>query len=407
MESLLREQLPEIVSNGTFGKNLKYLSFDLDKDHVGQDQYMSTVLFGTVTTSDESKHRVVIKLKLRDEKMRIQFQIDFQFHNEIAMYERIIPFFFECHRSMAGVGNLPTLARFLYGRNKCGEFFEKDLIVLENINPLGFRLCEDRLFIDYNHLVIALQALAKFHGLSYTAKNKDPDRFQEIITDIRDTQFDVDGQWIFKNNALSRFGKRGVDQLLKRSGDLYRNNEHLRRFNVLIGDGDNSLRRALVPREPFSVLCHGDFNRNNVAFRYDEAGLPVDVLLFDFGTPRYGSPALDLSFFFYMNTTQNLRESRWDDLLNVYCLTLAESVASSVRVPNRAELDSEMATFAYYGFAHASFFLPYQLESNIVDNEGMDDEETLEWFLQQGGDIGSGLVADIVQHIVDMEYTNL
>ncbi|XP_016659180.1 uncharacterized protein LOC100164898 [Acyrthosiphon pisum] len=368
---------------------------------------MSTVLFGTVTTSDESQHRVVIKLKLRDEKMRIQFKIDFQFHNEITMYERIIPFLFECHRSMAGVGNWPTFARFFYGRNKCGEFFERDLIVLENVNPLGFRLSEDRPFLDYDHLVIALQALAKFHGLSYTAKYKDPDRFQKIIMDIRDTQFDLDGQWLFKNNALSRFGKRGVDQLLERSGDLYRDNEHLRRLNMLIDDGENSLRRALVPREPFSVMCHGDFNRNNVLFRYDEAGHPVDVLLFDFGTPRYGSPALDLSFFFYMNTTQNLRESQWDDLLNAYCLTLAASVPAGVRVPNKAELNFEMATYTYYGFAHASFFLPHQLESNDLKNEEMDDEEMLEWFLQLGGDVGSGLVADIVQHIVDMEYTYL
>lgn len=158
MESLLREQLPEIVSYGAFGKNLKYVSFELDKDHIVQDQYMSTILFGTVTTSDESQYRVVVKLKLRDENMRILFKIDKQFHNEITMYEKIIPFLFKCHRSMAGVEDWPTLVRFFYGLNKCGEFFEKDLIVLENINPLGFRLSEDRLFIDYDHLLIALRA---------------------------------------------------------------------------------------------------------------------------------------------------------------------------------------------------------------------------------------------------------
>ncbi|XP_016659183.1 uncharacterized protein LOC100167634 [Acyrthosiphon pisum] len=406
MDSLLREELPTIVSNGAFGKNLKYLSFDLDKDHVGQDQYMSTVLFGTVTTSDESQHRVVIKLKLRDEKLRVMFKIDFQFHNEIIMYEKIIPFLFECYRSMTGVGDCPTLARFFYGRNICGEFVEKDLIMLENVIPLGFRLSEDRLFIDYNHLVIALQALAKFHGLSYTAKHKDRGHLRKIVTDIRETQFDVNGQWSFKNKALSRCSKRGVDQLLERSGDLYRDNDHLRRFNELVRDGENSLRRALVPREPFSVVCHGDFNRNNVLFQYDEAGLPVDVLLFDFGTPRYGSPALDLSFFLYMNTVQNLRESRWDDLLNAYCLTLREFVPPGIRVPNRAELDSEMSKCALYGFAHASFFLPYQLRETDLEEE-MDDEETLEWLLQLGGDIGSDLVADMVQHIVDMKYTNV
>jgi len=161
MESFLREELPKIVSNGAFGKNLKYVSFELDKVHTGQDQFMSIVLFGTVTTSDESQYRVVIKLKLRDEKLRDKLKIDFQFHNEITMYEKIIPFLFECYRSTAGVGDFPTLARFFYGRNKCGEFVEKDLVVLENVNPLGFRTSEDHPFIDYDHLITALQSLAK------------------------------------------------------------------------------------------------------------------------------------------------------------------------------------------------------------------------------------------------------
>jgi len=178
--------------------------------------------------------------------------------------------------------------------------------------------------------------------------------------DIRDTQFDVNGQCIVKNNLLNRSGKQGLGRLFERSGDLYRDNEHLRRLNELIGDEVNSLRRALKLREPFSVVCHGDFNQNNVLFRYDEAGLLVDVLLFDFGTPRYGS--LDISFFLYINTTQDMRESRWDDLLNEYCSTLAKSVPSVVRVPNKDEQNSEMAICVYFGFAHSSFFSPNQLK---------------------------------------------
>jgi len=224
--------------------------------------------------------------------------------------------------------------------------------------------------------------------------------------DIRETQFDEEGQCKFKNNALSRLGKRGVDRLLERSGDLYRDNEHFQRFKDLIDDGDNSLMRMFNPREPFSVVCHGDFNRNNVLFQYNGAGLPVDILLFDFGTPRYGSPVLDLSFFLYMNTTQNLRKSRLDDLLNAYCLTLAEFVPPGIRVPNRAELDSEMSKCDLYGFAHASLFLPYQIKGadEVYDVE-MDEKQSLEWFLQVGGDTGSELVADMVQHIVAMKYT--
>uniref|UniRef100_A0A2S2NBD3 CHK kinase-like domain-containing protein n=1 Tax=Schizaphis graminum TaxID=13262 RepID=A0A2S2NBD3_SCHGA len=406
MEALLQEELPEIVSNGAFGKNLKYVSFELNKEHVGEDQYMSTVLFGTVTTSDKSQYQIVIKLKLRNEELRNRLKIDYQFYNEITMYETIIPFLFECHRSLKGIEDWPSLARFFYGRNKCGEFFERDLIVLENVKPLGYQLSEERLFIDYNHLVFALRALAKFHGLSYTAKYKDPHRLQKFVMYLRDTQFDVNGQWILKNNALKKLGKRGVDRLIERSGDLYRDNEHLRRFNELIDDGNNTLRRALHHREPLSVVCHGDFNRNNVLFKYDDSGLPVDVLLFDFGTPRYGSPALDISFFLYMNTTKNMRESHWDDLLNEYCATLAKSVPSVVCVPDRAQLDSEMAACAIFGFAHASFFLPCQIDPSPIDSVS-DDEKVIELLLQRGGDKGTDVVADQVQHIVDMGYTNV
>lgn len=196
----------------------------------------------------------------------------------------------------------------------------------------------------------------RFHALSYTAKHRDHVKFREIISDIHDSH--PISVYKSSDNALFRFGKRGIDGLLRRNG-LYREHEQTRRFDELLRNSKNSLRRALEPREPFSVVCHGDFNRNNVMFRHDEAGNPVDALLFDFGTPLYGSPALDLSFLLYMNTTQTVRQSRWDDLLDAYCSTLASSVPCGVRVPGRNELDSEMAASALYGLAVTCFFYPF------------------------------------------------
>lgn len=243
----------------------------------------------------------------------------------------------------------------------------------------------------------------RFHVLSYTAKHKDHTKFRDIISDI----YNLHPKFPFQKNqnALFKFGKRGIDNLLRRSDpDLLREHEHLRWFSEFLRNDENSLRRALEPREPFSVVCHGDFNRNNVLFRHDEAGSPADALLFDFGTPIYGSPALDLSFFLYMNTTQTLRESRWDDLLDAYCSTVASSVPSGVRVPNRTELDSEMATCALYGFAIASFFLPMQLEQNLIPFDEKDDDQIIEIILQCGGEAGTERVAGMVQHFIDMGY---
>lgn len=255
---------------------------------------------------------------------------------------------------------------------------------------------------NYDVLFARACVVFRFHGLSYTAKHKDVDGFRETIADVHDVQWTDDGEWLFEGSSLYDYGKRGVDRLLERDGDRYRGREQLRRFVGLVEDGNSSLRRVLRPREPLSVMCHGDFNRNNLLFRYDGRGAPADALLFDFGTPRYGSPALDLSFFLYMNTSQETRVRRWDDLLDAYCAALAAAVAPGVRVPDRAELDAEMAASALYGLAHAAFFVPYQFENPVA----VEEPEKLSW-LVRGSETGTEYVADMVQHFVDMGYADV
>lgn len=111
-----------------------------------------------------------------------------------------------------------------------------------------------------------------------------------------------------------------------------------------------------------------------------------------------------------MNTTQKLRESRWDDRRPADRVLLHVVGNRTTRSPSaeqgRAELDSEMAACAIYGFAYASLFLPYQFTSDNIHSE-LNEEETTEWMLHMGGDNGTELVADLVQHIVDMRYTDV
>lgn len=159
MDSLINDELQTIVADGAFRKNVSFVSFEQNKDFKATDQFMSTVIFGTILTSDGSKYSVVIKLKLRDEKFSIDS--DKLFQNEIIMYERFIPLGIASRDAFGSDVDMPSIARYFYGQNKCGQFKEKDLIILENVNTLGYRLCEERLFLDYNHLVSALEAVAK------------------------------------------------------------------------------------------------------------------------------------------------------------------------------------------------------------------------------------------------------
>lgn len=251
-------------------------------------------------------------------------------------------------------------------------------------------------------MCITISCVFRFHALSYVAKHEDPVGFREAISDIDDLH---PVNFLKNDSALLKLGGRGLDGLLRRNSP-YREDERARRFDRLLRAGQESLRRALEPREPFAVVCHGDFNRNNVLFRRGgEAGTPADALLFDFGTPRYGSPALDLSFLLYMNAARTVRQGRgWDGLLDAYCSAVASAVPPGVRAPGRTELDAEMAASGLYGLAVASFFLPYQQEEDVAWDEGWDDDRKIERISRLGGDATTELVADLVQHFIDTGY---
>lgn len=157
----------EITDTGAFGPECEFVSFKLDSRHTVQDQFASTVLYGTVTVSGgrattAGHHGLVIKLKHRHLQLRRLFQTDKQFRNEILFYEKIVPFLLAC-TPVAGGDRAPPLCRYFYGRTDRGDPAARDMIVLENATVHGYRSprSDHRLHLDFDHVVVALQTLAK------------------------------------------------------------------------------------------------------------------------------------------------------------------------------------------------------------------------------------------------------
>ncbi|XP_050443806.1 uncharacterized protein LOC126847539 [Adelges cooleyi] len=410
MISLLKDKLfPNIVDKGVFGEGQRFLWFKEDNKQVGEDQLQSTVVFGTLAVSDGQQYQLVIKFNFAEPKAIEIFNTDIQFENEIIMYKDIIPFLMSYSEDVTN--GLPLLPRFFYGAKKNEDaLVDNDVIILENMRSLGFRLSEERVFIGFDHISAGLQAIAKFHASSYIAKHNDFTQFQNKIVGIRDHSWKSNDRWTIPEKALRALAFRGIDRLLQRSPEKYRDHVHLKQFIALVDNFYKNLRSTMVPRQPHAVICHGDLCRNNILFRYDHSGHPTDALLFDVASPQYGSPVLDLSFFLYLNTDKELRESRWGELLDVYHSRLSTSVPKNVRIPSRSELDSEMASYAFYGYSCVSHFLVYMVDENplpVTELIEMPEEKCLEYRLRVGGDTGTELLADVIQHIVDMGYTNI
>lgn len=157
----------KITEAGAFGSECMFASLELDREYAGQDQFASTVFFKTVTVIDRERvqrqYRLVIKTKPKSPKTQAVLKVDFQFHNEILFYESILPFLLACVPADEGStkNRVPSFSRYFYGRNECGNLVAKDMIVLKNVIPQGYRLSGERLHLDFDHIVMSVKALAK------------------------------------------------------------------------------------------------------------------------------------------------------------------------------------------------------------------------------------------------------
>jgi hypothetical protein len=171
------------------------------------------------------------------------------------------------------------------------------------------------------------------------------------------------------------------------------------------------LVELMKPKEPLAVLCHGDFCRNNILFRYD-TGKPCDAVMFDFQRVTYASPAIDLSFFMYLNTSSELRKHHWDDLFGEYHTTLTQTLARILGcsiedlLPDYG-LDAFQKDFVEHGF-YGYMICSYFLGQMSVDREDQVDymvmsrrniRDLAHAVLSVGGELVSQKLAEILKHL--------
>lgn len=203
-------------------------------------------------------------------------------------------------------------------------------------------------------------------------------------------------------------GNRGVNALRDSDTDGKYAAPLARVQATLSGEGE-TMKALLRPAEPLAVLCHGDFCRNNLLYLYDEAtGRPVDVAVIDPAQARYASPAIDLSFFLYMNTSDADRVSNWDVYVAAYLDGVADVTPAGRAVPlTAADVHAEMREHGLYGYAHCSFFLPAMVNAVPPDVEQLTkstSEERIRLINESGGQEADRLLASILRHMADRGY---
>ncbi|KAK7866696.1 hypothetical protein R5R35_003237 [Gryllus longicercus] len=361
--------VPRILKNDHFqGASLKKTevrALETMKDNWASDMYETNVIISH--QGQEKNISFLLKLMSENKSVREHMQSEKQFFNEIHFYSTVKPLF-SSQTSLPELKSVfddffPTCYYSYHNKDKVPQSFEDAVLVMENLKAQDFKL-GNRTSLDFEHFSLVLRSLGTFHAFSYYMKERDPEKFRNIVVKpIMETNY-ANKNKEFINVAFNNSELRVVEAFEAESSDCECNVARLR--DMASRKPFEKFMDFVRPQEPLAVLCHGDLLRNNVLFRY-ENGKPTEMKFIDFQTIRYASPAIDLSLLLCMNSTHELREKHFHELLKVYHTSLRKTLAALLEKPED-ELHPHYSFEAFlidfrrhagYGYLITAEFLPW------------------------------------------------
>lgn len=199
--------------------------------------------------------------------------------------------------------------------------------------------------------------------------------------------------------------------------------DRLVKFREITANPYTMMRFFAKPKNNLATLCHGDFCRNNMLFSEssENGNTTVDIKLIDFQTVRYASPAIDLSFFFFLSTTPEFRAKEFDRLFELYHNTLlktlkalspkenSEYIKNLENVFSLQAFKDDFAKHALYGYFITAFFLPVMLVDDKTREEmsrlwEANDDKHVDMLANMGGESVTKQLVETLKEILDQGY---
>ncbi|XP_011705241.1 PREDICTED: uncharacterized protein LOC105460486 [Wasmannia auropunctata] len=189
------------------------------------------------------------------------------------------------------------------------------ILVMEDLAPLGFRMADRRSGLDLAHSILALRGLARFHAASVAVCEKEPKQKKMYTKGLFSNEYPPEMRefWIKGTKVLSE-EIANWSEVKKYSEKIAKLSDHI--YQV-------GLNATELSEDEFNVINHGDYHLNNMLFKYDKDGKPIDHIIVDFQLCVYTSPAIDLLYFFSTSPSSDVIENKKDILLNEYLVSLS------------------------------------------------------------------------------------
>lgn len=251
-------------------------------------------------------------------------------------------------------------------------------IVLEDLRLKGFKMTDRRVPLDVPRVNMALKELARLHAAGFLLERKTPlenleDKYEFLKVDIFNNKENAEQ---FQYNLWFTAMETVADNLANVSGYeavqewLTKNKRR----------GSEIVFSHLKTTNLIKTFCHGDCWVNNMLYRYDDKGDPVEVTFVDLQMCRMSSPATDLQFFLSTCLDGRTRKDGLGDFLSIYYESFVSVLKmGGVDIPyTLEELKQEFKEKLSYGLLTGMFILKMTLSETA---HYADDTETKSDFI--------------------------
>lgn len=174
-----------------------------------------------------------------------------------------------------------------------------------------------------------MEALGRYHALSFALRDQRPEEFKRISKAINETYYaDKFRSWY--GGFLKDMIRVSSDAVSKEYGGTMIE----KKMKEFVSDEEQfykTLSGLCARQNEYSVIGHGDCWMPNFLISYDDVNgekVPARIKVIDYQLARLASPVIDLSFFIYSCTLQDLREKHYDELMKIYHKSLSNYLIS-------------------------------------------------------------------------------
>ncbi|XP_014284818.1 uncharacterized protein [Halyomorpha halys] len=251
-------------------------------------------------------------------------------------------------------------------------------IMLDDLTASGFSNVKRTQLQDLDHARLALRSLGRFHAMAKVLEergliSKDDYKPWPFLYDQAFYRAMVFGGV----KALAKGMRATWGEEWSETANLLGKitfEEFVKRMKNCVNFGEDTFR----------CLNHGDLWNNNMMFKHNWEGKPIELRFVDFQLPHYNSPCLDVIYYIYTCIKPHLRRQNYKSLIKFYHDSLTSSLdrfGFQGSKPSLNEIEENMERLSF-------FILAYFAGSHAIDTAKTDDAIDMKKIFESRGEEG-------------------